>query len=218
MDEQPFKCSNCGNWYIKVPTKGECWSCVEDKHGRHLTTGVVDCHFGQQSATPSEMRIAEVLQVCQRATQVFSDLAKAEQAFAAAEMAESQIPDILKWAGVMEMPGQQASKFQERYKTVESLRLLVEDSRRPPEDVETLERSIAVCEKMAHKVPALMARARLAIGQARRALGTPQPSEEETPDTQDAAARARMAHARAARVSKQAAAKAGPVTAELAPA
>lgn len=217
MAQRPFRCPNCGNWHIAVPPRdgSTCWECEESHHARHQKTGVVDCHFGHKSATQSEIRMFLALQACGRAEQdaihaseairqgqtaeeVAQELSLAEESFAKAEAAQAGMAEVLRWAGVMEMPGLAGESFPKRFKTIEALELLVGESRRPPEDLADLRRSLQVCTEMADEVPGLLARARVAIGQTRQAASAwAAPVTVERPSATD-----RMAHARAARGKK----------------
>ena len=192
MNEQrPFKCGNCGNYYtpLVMPDDVMCRWCQEGKHSPHPKTNTVDCHWGQASSTRSEMRMVQVLDAVKAAggsiaatvdpihkapTQVAvtSLLTKAETAFVQAERLVASVPEIVRWAGVFEMPGRTDEAPEDRFRSVEAIQKMVKDNRRPPEDVADLERSIKICTALADEVPPLMAEARVAIGQARQAAQT----------------------------------------------
>lgn len=186
MSDRPFICSKCGNWYLKIqmPANTMCRACSEGKHARNAA-GIIDCHWGETSPTPSEIKMATLLASCQKARDtavnalatireskdldaVKVSLSSVEQTFAKAELLQSEIPEILRWAVVLELPGMQAEPMTARFKHIDAVRELVGSSRRPPEDLAMLERSDNLCHEIAAEVPALLAEARIALGQARQ--------------------------------------------------
>ena len=188
MNTRPYLCGKCGNWYSPHPPMdgSPCRFCVTGTHTPHIKTGVVDCHFGEKSSHPSERRMAEIVT---RVETINTSLSKAsagilqasvmgevtdimtlaERDFAAAEKMEKEIPEILRWAGVMELPGLVDADANQRFKNIDAMQELVKQKRRPPEDLEELVRSTKLVTMMADEVPSLMASIRIAIGQVRQA-------------------------------------------------
>jgi len=187
MAQRPFLCGKCGNWYIPVPPKENepqsCYSCDEGIHFASPGKNI-DCHFGQQSATPSEIRMAGVIETCKKAVTLADSavekigtakdlasvkalLATAERAFSDAEKAQKEVANIQEWAGVMEMPGEKGSDPKVRFKSIEAIEELVKTNRRPQTDLTMLRRSIKVCKEMSDEVPELVTGARVSVGQAR---------------------------------------------------
>ena len=153
--------------------------CANKSHAPHLTTGVVDCHFGQESSTQSEIVMAEVCETLGRARdlvkkalaeislarsipQVVTCSAEAERAISMAETAYARVPDALTWAGVTELPGMAGESNQKRYKSIEALTELVRNNRRPPTDLATAQRSLLLCGEMAKEAHGLIGEVRSA--------------------------------------------------------
>lgn len=188
MSNRPYKCGNCGNWYIKLPMPDDvmCRMCNEGTHAPHPKTGIVDCHWGQTSPTPSEIKMVELLNLCQSAVQeevaavariqrskdmdgIRAVVSQVEQVFSRAELAHSTMPEILRWAVVLELPGMAGASQAARFKHIDAVRDLVATNRRPPEDLAMLERSERVCREIADEVPVVLSEARMALNQARKA-------------------------------------------------
>jgi len=187
MSNRPFKCGNCGNWYIAAPVPDGmmCRICAEGKHAVGAK-GQMDCHWGQVSPTPSEVKMMELLALCKTAQAatvnvlgsiqsstgidgVQAVMARGEQSFAKAELAHAGMPEILRWASVMELPGMGDAPSAARFKNIDAIRELVGSNRRPPEDLAMLERSEKVCREIAAEIPGLLSEARITLGQARQA-------------------------------------------------
>lgn len=198
MSNRPFECENCRNWYIQVSEEGGCIACLDGKHALHQRTGVIDCHFGQESVHPSERRMAEIHNAIAAAlltARSSGDLIAAENALAEAERAERAIPDVLTWAGVLELPGMAGESRTVRFKSMDAIQELVNNNRRPPEDLKLLQRATTVCREMADEIPTLMAQLRMAIGEARSQAMSGEKTEETTEEKTDGWARARAAKA-----------------------
>ena len=194
-------CSKCGNWYrpIPLPEGAACVACVMGDHQPHVKTGAVDCHFGHDSATPSEVRMAKLVADTAKAPKsimaaldaikgapareaVVNALSQAEGVFAQTERAQMALPNILQWATVFEMPGLKGEAGSARFKSLEAIEELVANNRRPPSDLARLRLSGSMCEAMASELPGLMAEARVAIGQVRQAAQAWQePQQSEAP-------------------------------------
>jgi len=99
-------------------------------------------------------------------------MSELEQSFAKAELAQAEMPEILRWSTVMELPGMVGSPRAARFKTIEAIEELVGDNRRPPEDLAMLQRSGKVCAEIAAEIPALLSEARISLGQARQMAET----------------------------------------------
>lgn len=187
MADRPFQCPKCLNWHtpIPMPEGMMCRWCAEEKHARHPKTGEYDCHWGLITSTQSEVkimqangRINEAATECQRLIQVIESatekeqvidvLKRAEVAFALAERAHGEVGEILRWAGVMEMPGMAGEPSSKRFKSVEAIEVMVADNRRPPTDLTTLQRSVKICNEIANEIPERIAEARVSIGQVRQ--------------------------------------------------
>lgn len=188
MSDRVFQCPKCNNWYVPVPVKDGafCFACDGGQHAPHQRTGVVDCHFGHESATAAEIRMAGIVERVSAAVKAIGTsasgmaaapdrasvtalLTKAETVFAQAEKAMTDVPETLRWAGVLEMPGMSGEAPTTRFKSIETVEELVRNNRRPPEDLAMLRRSVRTCNALADDLPGLMAEARVAIGQARHA-------------------------------------------------
>lgn len=177
----PFLCVNCKNWYVPVPLyddiTGERLVCLLCENGKHAANkaGVIDCHVGQLSATKSEITIA----LAYGAVQVFSlavkagDRAKAAALQGAADTALATIPEALRWAPVMEMPGMQGMPNEMRFKNINVIDELVNTNRRPPQDLRKLRRSERVCADLAQACVAEITLARQ--GLAALPMTTPTP-------------------------------------------
>jgi hypothetical protein len=194
---RPFLCGKCGNWYTPVPVpEGEsCRSCDWELHARDTVTDVFDCHFGHQSATLSEVdimhlqnRVGEVSTNAQAVLDaiekgstlriVTETLKTAETEFAKAELGiTNDIPEIIRWAGIKELPGMAGEAPTHRFKSMEAIELLVADKRRPHSDLEELQRSVKVCNAVASEIPGAMSDARMLLSLARRAAETYAPPE-----------------------------------------
>jgi len=176
----PFRCPNCGNWYTPLPdVDEECPQCVSRSHAPHHKTGIIDCHFGQASATYSEQCMAEILgqvtttrdnaqRELDRGNLRDDTLLRVEERFSDVERSMREVPEIMHWAGVMEMPGMAGDPAVARYKDVTALEDLVKMSRRPQSDLDTLRRSISLCKEMETELGQVMAELRLAMTQLRR--------------------------------------------------
>ena len=223
MSTRPSLCPNCGNWHtpVTVPDGVVCGLCAEGAHVPHLKTGVIDCHFGQESATPSEVKMAGFLALCniawykaQRTTERIRHsvkdreelgrvLGEAEQVFAQVELNQADVPNVITWASVMEMPGLKGESASKRFKNLDALRELAGNSRRPREDVTTMERSDKVCREMAAELPVLVSNARLALAEARQAAQEWKMPEPPMAEPRRLTPAERMARARAAKKSRQ---------------
>ena len=176
---QIWKCPNCFNWYIQLSiAEGEaCQACAEGRHAQPTRGREVDCHWGHGTPTHSEIKMteleAEIVSAVVLAHDASKDptkvrLGKAEVVFAKVEMAvNADMPQVLSWAGVMEMPGMQGEVSSARFKNIEAMEELVRDSRRPTEDLDVLRRSVKNCDEIASRIPEMMAELRIAIGEAR---------------------------------------------------
>ncbi|MDA1188802.1 MAG: hypothetical protein O2854_03885 [Chloroflexi bacterium] len=171
---RPFQCSKCRNWYTPIPVSEEdyCWSCREGKHAPHHKTGVIDCHFGQTSSTPSEIKMVGIVATIKDAITAVEggDIRSAEVAFALAEKARGEVTDVVRWATVMEMPGTLGESSTTRFKNIDALIALVADKRRPPEDLAMVRRTMRFCDEMAAEIPLLMADLRTNIGALRASV------------------------------------------------
>lgn len=211
--DRPFQCVNCRNWYTPLPTDPNlmCRMCAEGLHAAHSKTGIIDCHWGQTSSTPSEIGMATVafqaqaaLEACKQATSAES-LAKASSAVAQAEQANARVPELIRWAGVMEMPGKRDEAPEARYLGTDAIAGRVNIHRRPPEDLEMLKRSIRICGELGAEIQGLMAQARAALGAARQPVSTSveaTPKDTWTPERRKKASE-NLAHAREAKKAKQ---------------
>ena len=188
MSNRPFKCSQCGNWYIavSVPEDVACLMCMGGSHTPHPKTGLVDCHFGQESATPSEVKMMMLLALCQGARDastralvevqrstgidsVKAVMARVERTYAEAEQGHTEMPEVLRWASVFEMPGMDGAPRAARFKDLDAMQELANTFRRPIEDVTMLRRSEKVCREIATEVSSVMSDASIGLGQARQA-------------------------------------------------
>ena len=200
MNNRPFKCGKCGNWYIAVPMPDDtmCRICAEGKHAVGVN-GQIDCHWGQTSPTPSEIKMVVLLDSCRSVSQeaqnalgaiqsskamddVKAIMSRLEQSFAKAELAQAEMPEILRWAVVMELPGMKDAHQEARFKSIEALRAM--GNRRPPEDIQMLERSDKVCREIAAEIPGILSEARMNLAQVRRAAEawTPAPADVPMPE------------------------------------
>ena len=113
--DRPFQCSQCLNWYTPAPGPDNnygCRICAQKKHTPHQKTGVIDCHFGQESSTPSEiiltkasLAIRNAAEAVQRAgaeissaltiEKVIALASEAERMGAEAEKAARAVPDAI---------------------------------------------------------------------------------------------------------------------------
>lgn len=187
MSDRPFKCSKCGNWYTPVPVEdGQfCRACDMGTHAAHVKTGVIDCHFGHDTATRYEVKMATILEEAGRIGAVLREaqdvirsakakeqtvqaLLLAEQAFAVFERAQSGVGETLQWAGVTELPGMTGEPGTARYKSIEALESLIANNRRPPSDMVRARRSLRICHEIADQLASLVAEARVGIGQVRQ--------------------------------------------------
>ena len=195
MSGRPFLCPNCGNWYTPIPEfKGQCRQCVMGTHAPHHKTGLIDCHFGQESSTFSERRMVETMNLVVGLPARLSSLAagintattsiavnelllEAERLFSGTEKAMRGIGEVMSWAGVMELPGQADATPAARFKDLASIEEMAGNSRRPPEDVATLKRSVAICKEIEDELTNKMAEIRVAMNEVRRmatSWGSPQ--------------------------------------------
>lgn len=182
----PFMCSKCHNWYTPVPVidedTGEPLVCLLCEEGRHAPTkaGVIDCHIGHMTATKSEVALAKAYNVTLMAretakqcnheldkatvrSQVDALLVLAQSSYTAAEKAVADIPEALRWAGVMEMPGLKSQPNDMRFKSSDVVELLVKENRRPPQDLRRLRRSEKVCRELANQCVQELPLARAAL-------------------------------------------------------
>lgn len=188
MDYMPFKCLKCGNWYTPVPMPEDmmCKVCADGAHAVNPKTGAYDCHWGHVTATSSEVRIATLWHQAQETTRVLQEVAariagaktldavvatlgSAEGVFATLERGMAAVPEILRWAGVKEMPGLKDAEGSRRFKSLDALEDLVKDNRRPQSDLAELKRSIKTCNILADELTGMVAAARVALSQVRRA-------------------------------------------------
>lgn len=188
MENMPKKCSMCGNWLTPIPMPEDvmCKSCAEGRHAVNRTTGLYDCHWGQTTSTPSEIKMATFhgfVQSVQAKAQgavatiekamseedVSKALSEAETLLAQVERGMADIPNILQWAGVKEMPGLADAESTARFKSIEAIEDLVKNKRRPTSDLEELRRSVKNCTIMADEIPSMASQARMSLAQVRRA-------------------------------------------------
>jgi hypothetical protein len=186
MLPRPYQCPRCNNWYtpqVKQPDDA-CIYCLESKHAAHPKTGVVDCHFMEYSAMPSERALQEtvfrlsiiadaaegavaVIENAKSDKQVNDILVKAEEHMTEAERLQGQVQELLTWAAVMEMPGHKGDRAEDRYKHRSAIISMVDLKRRPQSDLDRLDYSVKVSSEIANEIPTLMARVRMGIGRVR---------------------------------------------------
>ncbi len=193
---RPFLCGKCGNWYtpLNLGPDNACGDCAEDLHARHPKTNEIDCHYGHISAHPSEIKVMgflakvqlsvrtngaalEGIKAAMEQEKVVAYLTRVETAFAEAERVAVNLPETLRWAGVMEMPGMKGEESTKRFKSIEALEEMVKNNRRPPEDLAELRRSVKVCEEIAAEIPPLLAEARMGVAQVRQVAEAWRPPE-----------------------------------------
>lgn len=216
--ERPFICSNCRNWHVRVPMPEGfmCRLCAERKHAAHPRTGVIDCHWGMKSATPSEIKLAIILETVESSLENITGciptireaeaaevaqqvMGTAKSAFANAQQAERGVGEAVQWASVFEVPGMLGEPNEKRFKSFEVLQSLVKMNRRPVSDVEELERSVKTCNELANQITGLMPKLQYALEEVGKVFQNWAAPKEDKPEEQKQAARDRMAHARAAR-------------------
>jgi hypothetical protein len=187
MVARPFQCSNCKNWYTPAPSKDNeygCMYCADGTHTPHHKTGVIDCHFGQESSTRSETILAQVCVALDAANKeatgllekvraatvmdtVLSAVMRVESLQVEAEAEYRKVPDAMTWAGVFELPGMAGEAPEKRFKSLSALAELARNNRRPRTDVETLERSVRVCGELQEEASGLMAGVRAMVTEVR---------------------------------------------------
>jgi hypothetical protein len=179
----------CGNWYTPLPKEPDdaCIHCIEGKHAVHPKTGVVDCHFMEMTTTPSERSLQELsleltearrtvealpegIQATRTQAGVTSAMMQAEHLLARVEQRMQDVPRMLTWAGVKEMPGLRDGAPSQRFKNIDGISELVKQYRRAPSDMEEMTRSMKVCNEIASEFPGLMAEIRIGVNQVRRAV------------------------------------------------
>jgi len=190
MENKPFKCPQCLNWFTPVPMPEDmmCATCADGKHAVNKV-GLIDCHWGHVSATPSEIRMAVLWNTAKTVAEkdglggaksesaVTAILADMERDVALLERGMADIPEIIRWSSVKEMPGMKDAFGSRRFKTLEALEELVEEKRRPQTDVDEVRRSMKTCSLLADEIPEMVAAARMALGQMRRDVEAWQPTE-----------------------------------------
>lgn len=186
MEHMPFKCGQCGNWFTPVPMPEDmmCRVCAEGKHSVNKA-GTYDCHWGHVTATPSEIKMATLFQQAESTrarieqagrdierakvhVAVTSALNDAEQSFAQLERGMGALSEILRWAGVKEMPGLRGEANEDRFKSLSAIEDMVRNGRRPRSDVDELQRSIKACNGMADELAGAMASVRVVLAGVRR--------------------------------------------------
>ncbi len=211
----PYLCK-CGNWYtpMVMPEDAACDACALGQHDRRS-----HCHFGNEASSYSERILATTLKRAEE-VKTYADtvmaainigewasaepmMTRLDELVAAVVKELLDVPRVMEWAGVMEMPGMAGYPNEDRYKSASAVQTLVEQGRRPREDLQRLQRSISVCKALAVALPStdnlkgLVDNARRAI-ESRPAIGVAPP-----PVKTD-----NFAKARAAKVAKREAAKA----------
>ena len=85
--------------------------------------------------------------------------------------AERGIPDLMKMAGAFEMPGMKGEPFEARYRLLTQMETLASSRdaghRRPMEDFEMVQRSVAVCNDIVSEIEPLIGKCKVLIGQVR---------------------------------------------------
>jgi hypothetical protein len=236
---KPFQCENCRNWYVAVvrrdPTTNEeveCLLCVEGLHAPHTMTNIIDCHFDHETATPSERQMAgfhdasellvgvlieadKLIETSQAQGSIDNALSRAEAAMEAFHRDTAGMDESMRWAGVMELPGQSGELPERRFKDITALQRLVNENRRPASDLVVLNRSVRNCTELKAEIDRniaqgqeLLAMTRVAARTFTKPAPSPAPSPGEKAETrtpeQVQATQDRMARVRAARKSKQA--------------
>ena len=191
---RPYQCQNCKNWYmpLQLDEGVVCISCARGLHaipetGNH--PGVVDCHFGETTPHPSEIRMVEIDAQVSRAVLLAQDavrlhniasLRQAEDALAEVEqIVTQQVPEVLTWASVKEMPGLVGENPSMRFKNLDALQELVSNNRRPVTDIEEIRRSIKTCAEINSGIPSQVAEIRTTLAEARSLTTTPVEPEKE---------------------------------------
>jgi len=188
MENMPFKCPKCGNWHTPIPMPEDtmCRSCAEGRHAVNAKTGLYDCHWGHMTSTPSEIRMATfhaflqsvqgkaqgAVSIIEKATSeeaVGGALSEVETLLAQVERDMAEIPTILRWAGVKEMPGRRDADAEDRFKSIEAIEALAKNRRRPQSDVDVLHRSVRTCTMLADEIPTLVSGVRMSVSHVRRA-------------------------------------------------
>jgi hypothetical protein len=156
--DKPFQCDKCKNWYTPITLSENtfCMLCAEGTHAEDPTTGVIDCHFGQFTATLSERNVATAHNKAIAARDNPGDA----ELLAQAEAEILNLPEYMEWAGVMEMPGMKGERRDRRFKSIDALVELVDGNRRPESDLLVLKRSVKNCKEMAAEIPGILAEAR----------------------------------------------------------
>ena len=187
---RPYLCPNCRNWYTPVPHGPDivCYQCADGTHAVNPKTGKFDCHAFDSSATASERKLAEAALAVEssiraiqqaganidRATtpdRVLALVKEAETAFAVVETVQRGLAEALRWAGVFELPGRKDARPEDRWKGIDVLRTMVRENRRPKEDLDRMERSIAVCADMEREIMEQVAEARSGVTALRMKAG-----------------------------------------------
>lgn len=192
---KPFLCANCGNYYVEVDVKDKdgrvlskdeykCLQCADNKHAVHPRTGKIDCHWGQASASASEAGMTKTLtavitskgkieklikDVAASTTKEQANLAldAGEAESAAVLSAERSVAELMRFAGVMEMPGKRGDDFSERFKTLEQVEQFIKIGRRPQEDADVLKRSLKNCADLQVDIEREVGRAKILVQQLR---------------------------------------------------
>lgn len=184
---RPYLCLNCKNWYIPLQMEegDTCRSCELGLHAVPERTGVVDCHFGEATPTPSEIemveidtRVARALMIAQDAVKKHSigSLRDAEEALVEVEaLVNQRIPEVIRWSAVKEMPGLVGEDPSMRFKSIEAIEELVSNNRRPRTDLELVRRSMKTCAEINSGIPTQLVEIRTTMNEARSKTTTPAP-------------------------------------------
>lgn len=167
----PYQCSKCANWYVAIPVGPDdfCIQCDRGTHAAHPKTGVIDCHFGEKSPQPSEIGMATLLLTLEATKSKMESsrvgiekagsldvvkklLSASEGLILMVDREQAKVPDLIRWAGVFEMPGMAGSAPTARFKSTDVLEDMVMKNRRPQSDLDDMRRSIGNCNDMAEKV------------------------------------------------------------------
>ena len=193
--DKPFLCEKCRNWYIEVPVrdlKGNVlpkdeYGCRMCNEGTHVPNkaGIVDCHWGQVTPTPSEVTMAKIALAVTMAkngtekaiagvgkltmkAEADASLETCESFFEVAQRGVQTQADAMKFAGAFALPGIPKSlPVKDRYKTVDQMEQMVADNRRPSEDLDELNRSVKVCGELAIEIERDMGKTKVLIQQLR---------------------------------------------------
>ena len=152
MEKAPFRCPTCNNWYAYLtlaPDDG-CLQCAQGKHANLNEKNGSHCHYGQESATSSEMVLAGAYQEAKQARLALASMRQAGESPAGAEgllaklVSDARVADAVRDADVFVLPGREDGAWVNQF----GLANLVRDNRRPPSDLDRVKRSASACQQL----------------------------------------------------------------------